>query len=394
MLKPIALGLGLLTLPTLALAQGTSASNPPAKQPAVQMAAPAAVDAAHSAPRVQIALLLDTSSSMDGLIDQARRQLWTVVNTFAKARRGSQLAQLEIALYEYGKSSLAAEGGYLRQIVPFTTDLDKVSEELFSLKTNGGEEYCGKVIQQATRNLEWSKSKGDLKLIYIAGNEPFTQGPVSFQTAISDAKERGITVNTIHCGSAQEGSSTGWAAAAKFAQGQALNIDQNRAVAYIAAPQDDELARLGTELNKTYLGYGSQGAEAKMRQEVQDKNASAFAGSAATRAVSKASRAYDNSGWDLVDGKKKGKVKLEQMKDEELPAELKGKSAAEREAIVEAKAKERAEIQSRIQKLQAEREKFLAQKQQAAAAEGADTLDKAIIESASKAAAAQGMALE
>jgi hypothetical protein len=269
-----------------------------------------------------------------------------------------------------------------------------VSEELFSLKTNGGEEYCGKVIQQATRNLEWSKSKGDLKLIYIAGNEPFTQGPVSFQTAISDAKERGITVNTIHCGSAQEGSSTGWAAAAKFAQGQALNIDQNRAVAYIAAPQDDELARLGTELNKTYLGYGSQGAEAKMRQEVQDKNASAFAGSAATRAVSKASRAYDNSGWDLVDGKKKGKVKLEQMKDEELPAELKGKSAAEREAIVEAKAKERAEIQSRIQKLQAEREKFLAQKQQAAAAEGADTLDKAIIESASKAAAAQGMALE
>jgi hypothetical protein len=394
MLKPIALGLGLLTLPTFALAQGSAAPNPSARQPAVQMAAPAAVDAAHSAPRVQIALLLDTSSSMDGLIDQARRQLWTVVNTFAKARRGSQLAQLEIALYEYGKSSLPAEGGFIRQIVPFTTDLDKVSEELFSLKTNGGEEYCGKAIQQATRNLEWSKSKGDLKLIYIAGNEPFTQGPVSYQTAIADAKERGITVNTIHCGSAQEGSSTGWAAAAKFAQGQALNIDQNRAVAYIAAPQDDELARLGTELNKTYLGYGSTGAAAKMRQEAQDKNASNFAGSAATRAVSKASRAYDNSGWDLVDGKKKGKVKLEQMKDEELPTELKGKSVAEREAIVEAKAKERAEIQSRIQKLQAEREKFLAQKQQAAAAEGADTLDKAIIESATKAAAAQGMALE
>jgi hypothetical protein len=394
MLKPIALGLGLLTLPTLALAQGAASSKPPAQQPAVQMAAPAAVDAAHSAPRVQIALLLDTSSSMDGLIDQARRQLWTVVNTFAKARRGSQLAQLEIALYEYGKSSLSSEGGYIRQIVPFTTDLDKVSEELFSLKTNGGEEYCGKVIQQATRNLAWSKSKGDLKLIYIAGNEPFTQGPVSYQTAIADAKEKGITVNTIHCGSAQEGASTGWAAAAKFAQGQALNIDQNRAIAYIAAPQDDEIARLGTELNKTYLGYGRKGEEAKMRQAAQDKNASAYAGSAATRAVSKASRAYDSSGWDLVDGTKKGAVKLDQMKDEDLPAELKGKSAAERQAIVDAKTKERAEIQGRIQKLQAEREKFLAEKQKAAAAEGGDTLDKAIIESATKAAKAQGMALE
>src|SRR5690349_6480079 len=72
MLKPIALGLGLLTLPTLALAQSAPVPNPPAQQPAAQAAAPAAVDAAHSAPRVQIALLLDTSSSMDGLIDQAR----------------------------------------------------------------------------------------------------------------------------------------------------------------------------------------------------------------------------------------------------------------------------------------------------------------------------------
>jgi hypothetical protein len=394
MLKPIALGLGLLTLPTLALAQGTTASNPPAKQPAVQMAAPAAVDAAHSAPRVQIALLLDTSSSMDGLIDQARRQLWTVVNTFAKARRGSQLAQLEIALYEYGKSSLSAEGGFIRQIVPFTTDLDKVSEELFALKTNGGEEWAGMVIQKATSNLEWSQSKGDLKLIYIAGNEPFTQGPVTPDSAISGAKERGIVVNTIHCGTEREGASTGWTSGAKLAGGQALNIDQNRAVAHVAAPQDAEIAQLGRELNKTYLGYGRKGVEAKKRQEAQDSNAAASMGSATTRAVSKASRLYDNSGWDLVDGTKKGAVKLDAIADEDLPAELQGKSAEERKAIVDAKSKEREQLQARIQKLQSEREKFVVEKQKAAAAPAAATLDKAIIESASQQAAAAGMALE
>ncbi len=397
MLKPFALGLGLLTLPAVALANGPVApqqAQPAKEKPAPQAAAPAALDAAHSAPRVQIALLLDTSNSMDGLIDQAKRQLWTVVNTFQKARRGTQLAHLEIALYEYGKSSLSAEGGYMRQIVPFTTDLDKVSEELFALKTNGGDEYCGMVIQRATRNLEWSKAPGDLKLIYIAGNEPFTQGPVSYESAIADAKEHGITVNTIYCGAAQEGDSTGWVAAAKLAQGQSLNIDQNRAVAYTAAPQDDEIAKLGRELNKTYLGYGSQGKEAKKRQEVQDSNAAAFAGSATTRAVSKASRLYDNSGWDLVDGTKKGAVKLDAMKDEELPAELQGKNAQERQAIVDAKAKERADIQGRIQKLQTEREKYVTEKQKAAASQGADTLDKAIIESATKQASAQGMALE
>jgi hypothetical protein len=395
MFKPFALGLGLLTLPTAALA-GDAAHVAPAQptKAAPQPAAPDATHAAASAPRVQIALLLDTSSSMDGLIDQARRQMWTVVNTFQKARRGTQLAHLELALYEYGKSSLSAEGGYIRQIVPFTTDLDKVSEELFALKTNGGDEYAGMVIQKATRNLAWSKSAGDLKVIYIAGNEPFAQGPVTPQSAISDAKEHGIVVNTIHCGTQQEGASTGWASAAQLAGGQALNIDQNRAVAHIAAPQDAELAQLGRDLNKTYLGYGSQGAEAKRRQEAQDSNAAGSAASATTRAVSKASRLYDNSGWDLVDGTKKGKVKLDAVADADLPAELQGKSVEERKAIVDAKAKEREQIQQRIQTLQAERVKFVAEKEKAAAAPAAATLDKAIIETASKQAAAAGMALE
>jgi hypothetical protein len=199
---------------------------------------------------------------MDGLIEQTKRQLWTVVNAFQNARRDGQSAQLEIALYEYGNDRLSAEGGYIRQVLPLTTDLDRVSEQLFALKTDGGSEYCGQAIQKATQQLEWSKSKKDLKFIYIAGNEPFSQGPVAFRTAISAAKEHGIMVNTIHCGPPEVGASSGWAEAARFAGGQPFNIDQNQAVAMIAAPQDEEIAKLGVELNKTYVSYGRSGAEA------------------------------------------------------------------------------------------------------------------------------------
>ncbi len=38
-------------------------------------------------PTVQLAILLDTSNSMDGLIDQAKTQLWNVVNEFVRAAR-------------------------------------------------------------------------------------------------------------------------------------------------------------------------------------------------------------------------------------------------------------------------------------------------------------------
>lgn len=394
MLKHTVLCLGLWALPGYCLAAtppSPSAKSNPQARPAVS---PGALEAAISAPRVQIALLLDTSSSMDGLIEQAKRQLWTVVNAFQNARREGKSAQLQIALYEYGNQGLSAESGYIRQVMPLTSDLDRVSEQLFALKTNGGDEFCGQVIQKATQQLEWSKDKKDLKIIYIAGNESFTQGPLSPQKTIAAAHEHGIVVNTIHCGPAETGAHDGWAAGAKLAGGQSFNIDQNRAVAMIAAPQDEEIAKLGQELNKTYLGYGSGGAEAKQRQAAQDSNASSNAVSATSRAVSKASRLYDNSSWDLVDGTKKGAVKLEALKDEELPDELRGKSDAEKKAVVESKNKERESIQTRIQTLNQERQKFLTEKQKEQAASGDDTLDKAILRSVHTQAEAQNFSLE
>ena len=89
-------------------------------------------------PLVQMAILLDTSGSMSGLIDQARTELWAIVNEFIFAKRNGKEPELQVALYEYGKSSLPRKEGYIRMIVPFTTDLDEVSEELFALKTNSG----------------------------------------------------------------------------------------------------------------------------------------------------------------------------------------------------------------------------------------------------------------
>ncbi len=92
-------------------------------------------------PTMEIAILLDTSGSMEGLIDQAKTRLWKIVNDLALAKKSDQSPRIKVALYEYGKSTIPASEGYLRMIVPLSTDLDRVSEGLFSLHTNGGEEY-------------------------------------------------------------------------------------------------------------------------------------------------------------------------------------------------------------------------------------------------------------
>lgn len=345
-----------------------------------------------SAPRVQIALLLDTSGSMDGLIHQAREQLWKVVNAFSRAQREGQRPALELALYEYGNDNLSAEGGYVRQVLPFTRDLDRVSEALFALTTNGGSEFCGQVIQKATQQLAWSRRKGDLKLLYIAGNEPFTQGPVSWGAAVGSAREHGIRVNTLHCGDAGEGARTGWREAAVAGGGRYLAFDHTQAVVHVPAPQDAEIARLGEALNRTYVGYGAQAPAAAARQSKQDANAvAASPAAAAERAVSKASAAYDNSAWDLVDRKRKGES-VAAMPAAQLPAELRALPEPEREAYVEKKSKEREALQARIAKLGAERQAFLAAEEKKRAQSGAATLDSALLQSAKAAAAEEGYA--
>lgn len=312
---------------------------------------------------IQLALLLDTSNSMDGLIDQAKSQLWKIVNELATSRKNGKNVELFVALYEYGKDAIPSQEGHLRNIVPFTQDLDKISDELFKLKTNGGQEYCGKVILDAVNNLQWKKSNDDLKIIFIAGNEPFTQGDVDYKNACKKAVKNGIVVNTIFCGNYDEGIQTMWKDGADISDGKYMNIDHNAEIVHIDAPQDDEIIKLGQELNKTYIAFGNNGREKKELQAEQDANSMSLSNEVMVqRSVTKSGGQYRNSTWDLVDAKKDGSVKIEELKDEELPDEMKKMSKEERKAYVDKMSKEREKIQNKINKLNEERSKYVAQK--------------------------------
>jgi len=331
-------------------------------------------------PLVQIAILLDTSGSMEGLIEQAKSQLWRIVNEFAKAKQSGASPEVQVALYEYGKSSLSASSGWIRQIQPLTTDLDKISEELFALRTNGGDEYCGWVIRDAVNGLAWNSASDVYKAIFIAGNEPFTQGPVDYAASCKAAITKGIIVNTIHCGDEATGINTKWKDGALLADGSYLVIDQNRAVVSIEAPQDKEIAKLGVELNKTYLGYGVAGRAGEVRQKSQDANVLSLApssGAAVQRSVAKASSNYRNASWDLVDAAKDSSFEVEKLKAEELPAEMQKMNAEERKAYVEKNARERSELQTKINQLNREREQYVAQKMKEVA--GTNTLDSVMV---------------
>lgn len=329
--------------------------------------------------KIQVAILLDTSSSMDGLIEQAKSRLWNIVNTLTTLRFNGKAPRIEIALYEYGNDGIRTSD-FIRQITPLTTDLDLISQKLFALTTYGGDEYCGAVINKATEVLDWGRNSSDMKLIYIAGNEPFTQGRVSYKTAVERALGKGIFVNTIHCGSRSEGIQGMWRDAAIRGNGKFFNIDHNVRVRYYDTPYDDRISICNDRLNATYLGYGRTGYERKEMQTVQDINASSISKSnMAERVVSKSKSVYRNSDWDLVDKVKEDKEALNNIKQSELPKELQNKSKAEIQKVITEKESERATIQKEINELAKKRQAYI--DEQSKNEDTGDDLGKAINES-------------
>ena len=313
---------------------------------------------------IKVALLLDTSNSMDGLINQAKAQLWEIINELSYAKYGLQKPNLEIALYEYGNSNLPSQEGFIRQVLQFSNDLDEISEKLFSLTTNGGNEFCGQVIQTSLKELSWGKNEDDLKLLFIAGNEPFTQGKINYKDAITDAKEKDVVINTIFCGNYSNGIAGMWKDGADLGGGDYMTINQDKKVVHIVTPYDDEIIILNKKLNKTYVYYGTQGYSKYSNQKTQDDNAMKMEEAVAVkRAISKSSRLYENSSWDLVDADKKGKLDYKKIKSKKLPKELENKTIAEIKSYVKSKAKERSEIQIKINELDTKRRSYIAKKQ-------------------------------
>lgn len=353
---------------------------------------PPAVDPSPARNKVQIALLLDTSNSMDGLIGQAKTQLWKVVNTFIDARRDGEAPFVEVALFEYGNNNQHVGNHYIRQVQPLTRDLDEISKQIFALKTNGGEEYCGAVIQRALADLTWDSNPRTYKVIFIAGNEPFTQGPVDPRQACKDGFSKGVIINTIHCGPRDQGISGSWHDGAALAGGEFMIIDQDRAVCHVAAPQDKKISDLGIELNKTYLGYGSQREEGMAKQNVADHDATAneAAGAAVQRSVSKASANYHNSSWDLVDAVREKKIDPAKLDAKDLPESLRDLKADELKARIDEASRQRAAIQSQIAALNKERETFVAEELKKQAGGGAKTLDEVMVETTRNQASALG----
>jgi hypothetical protein len=347
-------------------------------------------------PTMQLAILLDGSGSMSGLINQARNRLWKIVNELEKVSKDGQVPVLQIAVYEYGKSDVPGEEGHIRQLMPLSIDLDGVSEKLFGIKTGGGNEYGGMVIQQASNDLQWSNITDDFRAVFIAGNETLQQGPVDLFEAIKVATGKDILVNAIHANSGSFNPEKElWPAAAAAGNGGFFEIKLNHTYKKVDTPFDDEILSLNDDLNKTFIPYGKNG-KAEYEKMLKIDKESRRNGVLYERGHTKSGHYWNSrvSTWDLVSAATSHpdgvEAFLKGVKREDLPKELRELNLEDLVILVEDKAFARKLIRESIAALSRSRNVFIDRVRERETGESLAGLDKAIIKLLHKQLEAKG----
>jgi hypothetical protein len=326
---------------------------------------------------VELAICLDTSGSMEGLINAARIKLWEIVNDLALAK---PTPRLRVALITYGNDGHNPENGWVNIDIPFTEDLDMVSKQLFALTTNGGTELVARALKTAGERLEWSASDDTLKLIVVAGNESADQDTVfSFRDVCKADIGKGIMVNSIYCGNLADDIAPGWKEVATLADGHFAAIDQNNGTVTVSTPFDNDLVTLSAAINTTYIGYGSIAREAAANQKLQDFNAASLgAAVAAERCGTKGGAMYKNEQWDLVDACKQTNFKIEDVKTDDLPDNMKTMTLEQKKAYVAEMTAKRADMQKQIADVNAKRQAYVEAEMKKMATANDQSFDAAI----------------
>ncbi len=324
-----------------------------------------------AAPRVEVAFVLDTTGSMAGLIDGAKRKIWSIANQLAS---GQPTPQVRIALVAYRDRGDA----YVTQVRDLTDDIDAVYADLQRFAAEGGgdtPESVNQALHDAVTRLAWSSDANVYRAIFLVGDAPphlDYQDDVAFGDSVARARQRGIVVNTVQCGNLAETTPI-WQRIATTGGGTFAAIQQDGGMLALTTPMDDELSKLNDDLASTLVPYGAPSEQAELEAK-RNRAAAASPSVVASRLgfLSKLGGRLNAGRADLLDAISSGATKLADVAEPQLPASLAAMAPAAREEFIKEKLEERQEIQARIDQLSVERDKYVAEESARRAASGKD----------------------
>lgn len=295
--------------------------------------------------QVEVVFVLDTTGSMSGLIEGAKQKIWSIVNEIASAKPAPVV---KIGFVGYRDKGDA----YVTQVHDLDADLDGAFSTLSKFGAAGGgdtPEHVNKALHDAVHNIRWGNPAklGSLyQVMFLVGDCPphtdYDDG-FDYKKHVKEAIARGIIVNAIRCGN-QAATEPVWQEVARMGEGRYFSIAQEGGMVAIDTPYDKEISAVADEIETTTVARGGKGYSAAKRASAA-ANAELAPSSKAERAQFNAKSSQVYGGWDITTGVMDGRIKLEDLKEEDLPKELKELSKPDREKYIAAKIKQRREGQ-------------------------------------------------
>jgi Mg-chelatase subunit ChlD len=328
-------------------------------------------------PQIEVVFCLDTTGSMKGLIKGAKEKIWAICNQIAS---GKPTPDLKVGLVAYRDRG----DDYITKVIDLNSDLDEIYKHLQGFQAAGGgdiPESVNQALDDAVNKVKWSKDKSTLRIIFLVGDAPphmDYKDDVKYPETCKKACELGIIINTVQCGTDPECEKF-WKDICKKAEGSFVKIPQDGGVTpVVSTPFDKRLAEINTELTKSTLCYG----RAEQKDADMKKNDAALKlapESGAARAAYQAKNGQAAT-YDLLDSIKQGRVKLEDLKKEELPDELQKLTVKEQKEFLDKLEKRRGELAKEAVDLDKKRTEYIAEKQKEDAKKGKDSFDNQVLE--------------
>jgi len=361
-----------------------------AAMPAKEEAAPES-----SRPQIEVVFVLDTTGSMGDLIQAAKEKIWAIANTLTSTKPAPDIKMGLVGYRDRGDA-------YITKLTDLTDDLDAVYEDLMAFQAQGGgdaPESVNQALNEAVTRIKWSEDDEAYRVIFLVGDCPphmDYKDDVKYPDTCKTAATAGIIVNTIQCGN-HAPTQPVWTEIADRAEGRYFQVEQSGGAILASTPFDKDLAELSKDLEGTRLYYGDASvlADSEERKEVAEKiHAGATVSARARRAVYSASEPADRLAGkhDLVKDVAEGKVKLAEVKEEELPEDLRKVPVEEREKFIAEQSEKHQKVQAKIKELAAKRQKHIEEQLRKSNLKGKQSLDFAIFECIKEQAGKKGIA--
>jgi hypothetical protein len=316
-----------------------------------------AMPVAHGKHAVDVVFAVDTTGSMGGLLDGAKRTVWSIATHIRKTDPDADLRIGLVAYRDLGDD-------YVTRDFSLTGDLDAVFTELSSYRAAGGgdtPEDVDAALDDSLHKMAWRDAAK--KLVFLVGDAPpASRGDVpKFDVLAREAGDRQIILNTIRCGWDHD-TELAWQQIASLGRGQFSTIQQDGGVQQVATPYDDKLAEISARIDGTTVIVGDDGDRMEYRRNM--------AAAAAAPAPAKADRAMyyatkpgphgaGRARKDLVGGVTTGAMDLDAVAPTALPEDLRGMDKPALKAEISKRADLRKAAQDELTTVAKQRDEYL-----------------------------------